>query len=57
MRDGQLVQDHCLMMIKDLEVLEKLDVKLDQDLQINIILQSLTNAYRQFIMNYHMHKL
>ena len=57
MRDGQSVQDHCLMMIKDLEELEKLDVKFDQDLQIDIILQSLTDAYGQFIMNYHMHKL
>ena len=57
MRDGQSVQDYCLMMIKNLEELEKLDVKLDQDLRIDIILQSLTDAYWQFIMNYHMHKL
>ena len=57
MHDGQSVQDHYLMMIKDLEELEKLGVKLDQDLQTDIILQSLTNAYGQFIMNYHMHKL
>ena len=54
-RDGQSVQDHCLMMIKNLEELEKLGVKLDQDLQNDIILQSLTDAYGQFIMNYHMH--
>ena len=32
MHDGQSVQDHYLMMIKDLEELEKLSVKLDQDL-------------------------
>ena len=32
MRDGQSVQDHYLMMIKDMEELEKLDVKLDLDL-------------------------
>ena len=38
MCDGQSVQDHYLMMIKNLEELEKLDVKLDQDLQIDIIL-------------------
>ena len=57
MRDGQSVQDHCLIMIKDLEELEKLRVKLDLDLQNDIILQSLTNTYGQFIMNYHMHKL
>ena len=44
-------------MIKDLKELEKLDVKLDLDLQNDFILQSLTDAYGQFIMNYHMHKL
>ena len=44
-------------MIKDMEELEKLGVKLDLDLQNDIILQSLTDAYGQFIMNYHMHKL
>ena len=32
MHDGQSVQDYCLMMIKDLEELEKLGVKLDQHL-------------------------
>ena len=55
MHDGQSVQVHYLMMIKDLEELEKLKVKLDQDLQNDIILQSLTDVYGQFIMNYHMH--
>ena len=57
MRDGQSFQDHYLTMIKDMEDLEKLGVKLDLDLQNDIILQSLTDAYGQFIMNYHMHKL
>ena len=44
MRDGQSIQDHCLMMIKNLEELEKLGVKIDRDLQIDVILQSLTDA-------------
>ena len=57
MRDVQSVQDHCLMMIKDLEELEKLGVRLDLDLQNDIILQSLTDVYGQFIINCHMHKL
>ena len=46
MRNGQLVQDHCLMIIKDLEELEKLRERLDLDLQNDIILQSLTDAFR-----------
>ena len=31
MRDGQSVQDHCLIMIKDLEKLEKLGIILDKN--------------------------
>ena len=45
MHDGQSVQDYCLMMIKDLEELEKLGVRLDLDLQNDIILQSLIDAF------------
>ena len=57
MRDGQSVQDHCLTMIKDLEELEKLGAILGRDFQIDVILQSLSDAYGQFIMNFHMHKM
>ena len=57
MRDGQSVQDHCLTMIKDLEELEKLGIILDKDFQIDMILQSLSDAYGQFIINFHMHKM
>ena len=57
MHDGQLVQDHCLTMIQDLEELEKLGVILDKDFQIDVILQSLSDAYGQFIMNFYMHKM
>ena len=45
MRDGQSVQDHCLTMIKDLEELKKLGIILDKDFQIDVILQSLSDAY------------
>ena len=55
--DGQSVQDHYLTMIKDLEKLEKLGVILDRNFQIDVILQSLFDAYGQFIMNFHMHKI
>ena len=57
MRDGHSVQDHCLSMIKDLEEHEKLGVILDRDFQIDVILQFLSNAYGQFIMNFYMHKM
>ena len=57
MRDRQSVQDHCLTMINDLEELEKLSVILDKDFQTDVILQSLSDAFGQFIMNFHMHKM
>ena len=44
-------------MIKDLDELEKLGIILDKDFQIDVILQSLSDAYGQFIMNFHMHKM
>ena len=44
-------------MIKDLEELEKLGIILDKDFQIDVIFQSLSDAYGQFIMNFHMHKI
>ena len=43
--DGQSVHEHCLTMIKDLEKLEKLRISMDKKLQIDLILQSLTNSY------------
>ena len=57
MHDGQSVQDHCLTMIKDLEEHEKLGIILDKDFQIDVILQCLSDAYDQFIMNFYMHKM
>ncbi|OAY85433.1 hypothetical protein ACMD2_23258 [Ananas comosus] len=44
-------------MIKDLEELEKLGVKMDKELQVDLILQSLPVSYGQFIVNYHMNKI
>ena len=44
-------------MIKDIEELEKLGMFMDKKLQINLILQSLTDLYAQFIVNFHMNKI
>ena len=57
MRDGQSVYDHCLTMIKDLEELEKLDMSMDKDLQVDLILQSLTYSYGQFVVNSYINKI
>ena len=45
MHDGQSIHYHCLTMIKDLEELEKLGMSMDKILQIDLILQSLTDSY------------
>ena len=55
--DGQSVHEHCLIMIKALEELEKLEISMDNELQIDLILQSLTDSYVQFIVNYYMNKI
>ncbi|MDM1786904.1 hypothetical protein, partial [Acinetobacter bereziniae] len=57
LRDGQPIQDHCLNMIKDLEELEKLGMSMDKELQIDLVLQSLTDSYGQYIVNFHMNKI
>ena len=38
MHDGQLVYKYYLTMIKNLEKLEKLEISMDKDLQIDLIL-------------------
>ena len=57
MHDGQSVYNHCLTMNKDLEELEKLGLTMQKELQVDLILQFITNSYSQFIINYHMNKL
>ena len=57
MHEGQLVHDHCLTMINDLEELEKLEMTMHKELQVDLILQSLRSSYGWFIVNYHMNKI
>ena len=57
MHNGQAINDHCLIMIKDIEELQKLGMNMDKELQVDLILQSLLDSYGQFIMNYHMNNI
>ena len=45
MHNGQSVHDNCLTMIKDLEELEKLEMFMDKDLQVDLFSWSLTDSY------------
>ena len=44
-RDGQSVNDHCLIMIKDIKELQKLGITMDKKLYMNLILQSLSDSF------------
>ena len=57
MYDGQSINDHCLTMIKDIEELQKLEMTMDKELQVDLILQFFPNSYEKFIMNYRMNKI
>ena len=46
-----------MTVIKDIEKLEKLRLGMQKELQMDLIFQSLTNLYSQFIINFYMNKL
>ena len=54
---GSSVIPHVLKMKGYLDHLEKLGLLINQELAINIILQSIVDAYDGFIMNHNMHKM
>ena len=57
MHKGQSVHEHCMSMIKDIEELGKLGLEIQKKMQMDLMLQSLTSLYSQFIINFHMNKL
>ena len=57
MSEGASVQTHVLKMIEWIERLAVLEFKMDKDLSIDLILQSLPDSFSQFIINFHMNKI
>ena len=55
--DEESVNDHCLIMTKDIEELQKLDMNMDKELQMDLNLQSLPDLFGQLIMYYYMNKI
>ncbi|KAJ9554972.1 hypothetical protein OSB04_009586 [Centaurea solstitialis] len=53
-RDGESVCAHVQKMQRLIERLEKLDVKFDKNLAIDMVLDSLPDSYDPFIMQFHM---
>ena len=56
MAEGTLVREHCLRMISHLNILEVLGVNIDGESQVDIILQSLPESFKEFRLNYNMNK-
>ena len=57
MKEGEDVEVHVNSMIKAIEELESLDFTMDSHLQLDMILQSLPESFRQTIANFHMNKI
>ena len=54
--EGTLVRDHVLKMMSLLNELEILGAEIDGETQVDIILQSLPDSFKQFFLNYNMNK-
>ena len=54
---GGRVKDHCLAMISHISRVEVMGAKLQKEMKINLILQSLPKHFNQFKVNYNMHKM
>ncbi|XP_021631812.1 uncharacterized protein LOC110629206 [Manihot esculenta] len=54
---GTPVSSHVLKMKWYLDTLEKLNVRVNRELAIDLILGSLLDSYDSYIMNYNMHKM
>ncbi|XP_060674734.1 uncharacterized protein LOC132804413 [Ziziphus jujuba] len=54
---GGSVWDHCLKMMAHISTAEVMGAKLEQEMKIDMILESLPDSFSQFKMNYNMNKL
>ena len=54
---GGCVKDHCLAMISHISRAEVMGEKLQKEMKIDLILQSLLKHFNQFKVNYNMHKM
>ena len=54
MAEGTSVKEHCLRMISNLNTLEVLGTDIDGESQVDMILQSLLESFKEFKLNYNM---
>ncbi|XP_061366724.1 uncharacterized protein LOC133309882 [Gastrolobium bilobum] len=53
---GGSVRDHCLSMIANFKKAEDHGVRFEQEVKVDLLLQSLPDCFSQFKMNYNMNK-
>ena len=56
MAEGTSVREHCLKTISNLNTLEVLGTDIDGESQVDMILQSLPESFKEFRLNYNMNK-
>ena len=56
MVEGTSVKEHCLRMISNLNTLEVLGTDIDGEFQVDMILKSLPESFKEFRLNYNMNK-
>ena len=56
MAKGTSVREHCLRMISNLNTLVVLSTDIDRESQVDMILQSLPESFKEFRLNYNMNK-
>ena len=56
MAKGNSVMEHCLAIISNLNTLEVLCADIDGESQVDMILQSLPESFKEFRLNYNMKK-
>ena len=54
---GGRVKDHCLAMISHISRAEVMGAKIQKEMKIDLILQSLLKHFNHFKVNYNMHKM
>ena len=56
MAEGTSVREHCLRMISNMNTLEVLGADINGESQVDMILQSLLESFKEFRLNYNMNK-
>ncbi|KAI6674171.1 hypothetical protein NL676_002077 [Syzygium grande] len=57
MAEGSSVNDHALKMISHIKELARLNLVMNNELAVDLILQSLPNSFSGFVQNFHVHKI